>query len=78
MTLRESAVVTARWWGILPHVIWRYPFRYFKELRAAYLATLHIPKAEDEGDEDSVDWRTGEARERVIEFDRELFRGDAL
>ena len=77
MTLRESAVHTARWWGILPHVIWRYPYRYFKELRDAYLATLQPPKVAD-SDEDSVDWKTGEARERVIEFDRELFRGDAL
>ena len=76
MTLRESAVVTARWWGILPHVIWRYPFRYFKELRDAYLATLQPAKRPR--DDDSVDYRSSEARERVIEFDRELFRGDAL
>lgn len=77
MTLRESAVVTARWWGILPHVIWRYPFRYFKELRDAYLATLQ-PMKRPSDDDDSVDYRSPEARERVIEFDRELFRGDAL
>lgn len=77
MTLRESAVATARWWGILPHVIWRYPFRYFKELRGAYIATLQPPRVERD-DDDAVDWRSSEARERVIEFDRELFRGDSL
>ena len=57
-------------------MIWRYPFRYFKELRDAHLATLRTPRTEDEGD--TVDWRSAEAREKVIEFDRELFRGDAL
>ena len=78
MTLRESAVITARWWGILPHVIWRYPFRYFKELRDAHLATLRTPRRASSDDDDSSDWRSPEAREKVIEFDRELFRGDSL
>jgi len=75
MTLRETAVVTARWWGILPHVIWRYPFRYFKELRDAYLATLRSPRsAEDE----PTDFHSAEVREKVIEYDQELFKGDSL
>ncbi len=75
MTLRETAVVTAKWWGILPHVIWRYPFRYFKELRDAYLATLRAPRREED---EPTDLRSAETREKVIEFDKELFKGDSL
>jgi hypothetical protein len=75
MTLRQVAVATAHHWGILPHVIWKYPFRYFKELRDAYIATFQAPveqlrkKApfDVEGD-----------KQQLIEFDAELFRGDSL
>ena len=68
------AVATAKWWGILPHTIWRYPFRYYKELRDAYVASLLIPLAKT----DELDFRSEEAKEKVVEFDKELFRGDAL
>lgn len=46
------AFVIAKWWGVMPHVIWRYPFRYFKELRDH---VIEAGRPRDEPDED-FDW----------------------
>jgi len=48
------AFVIAKWWGVMPHVIWQYPFRYFKELRD------HVVEASKPSDKDAdggdFDW----------------------
>jgi hypothetical protein len=55
---------TAKFWGLLPHTVWRYPFRYYKELRDFYLQTLQ-PQAPS-------------ASEETMDFNSELFKGDAI
>jgi len=52
------AFATAKFWGILPHVIWRFPFRYYRELRDFYIATLAGPRADVSVDRDSGAWDT--------------------
>ena len=50
------AFVMAKFWGVMPHVIWRYPFRYFKELRD-YVIEASRQREPDDGDgDDSFDW----------------------
>lgn len=50
------AFVVAKWWGILPHVLWRYPFRYYKELRNHVIEEAQrLNEKRDEGDAD-FDW----------------------
>lgn len=52
MTHRQMAFATAKFWGILPHVIWHYPFRYYRELRDFYLATLRpVPSVRRSSDD---------------------------
>jgi hypothetical protein len=48
------AFLLAKYWGILPHVIWRYPFRYFKELRDQYIEAIRPQDKDDE--DDDFDW----------------------
>jgi hypothetical protein len=48
------ALVIAKWWGVMPHVIWQYPFRYFKELRDHFIEA-NRPRDEDAEDDD-FDW----------------------
>jgi hypothetical protein len=59
------AFATAKFWGLLPHIVWHYPFRYYKELRDFYFATLQ-PATEE--DEESVDF----------DINAEMFKGDSL
>lgn len=47
------AFVIAKWWGVMPHVIWRYPFRYFKELRDYF---IEANKPQDPDDDGDFDW----------------------
>jgi len=47
------AFVMAKWWGVMPHVIWRYPFRYFKELRDHVIEASKPPDEDEDGD---FDW----------------------
>jgi hypothetical protein len=56
--------ILAKFWGTLPHLVWHYPFRYYMELRAFYLASLTppVPKSEEE----------------TFDFDSEMFRGDSV
>jgi len=54
----------AKFWGTLPDVVWHYPFRYYKELRDFYLASLQPARSSEDGD--------------TIDFDAEIFRGDAI
>jgi hypothetical protein len=68
MTTRQVAFATARYWNILPHVIWHYPFRYFKELRDFYFASLQPPTVHEAVDPDSIDF----------DVNAEMFRGDSL
>lgn len=56
----------AKFWGDLPHVVWRYPFRYYKELRDFYLASLQ--PASPSGDPKSVDF----------DINAEIFKGDSV
>lgn len=37
------AFAIAKFWGVMPHVVWHYPFRYYRELRDFYLASLPPP-----------------------------------
>lgn len=39
------AVLVAKFWGVLPHVIWRYPFRYYLELRNAVVDSNRVEAA---------------------------------
>lgn len=48
------AFVIAKWWGVMPHVLWRYPFRYYKELRDHYIEA-NTPRDKDQAD-DEFDW----------------------
>jgi len=66
MTTRQMAFATAKFWGLLPHVVWHYPFRYYKELRDFYVASLQ-PSAPSE-DPESVDF----------DINAEIFKGDSL
>jgi hypothetical protein len=63
------AVATAKFWGILPHVIWRYPFRYYKELRDFYIrqesARVVVQRSSSPSNGD-FDW------------DQESLRGEAI
>jgi hypothetical protein len=34
------AFAVAKWWGVMPHTVWRYPFRYYRELRDYYIAAV--------------------------------------
>jgi hypothetical protein len=34
------AFAVAKFWGLMPHVVWHYPFRYYRELRDFYIASL--------------------------------------
>jgi hypothetical protein len=63
------AVATAKFWGILPHVIWRYPFRYYKELRDFYIRQESVRVAV-----------RGSSSPRSDEFDweQESLRGEAI
>lgn len=47
------AYILAKYWGVMPHVIWRYPFRYFKELRDQF---IEANRPKDEDDSDDFDW----------------------
>lgn len=49
------AFVMAKYWGVMPAVIWRYPFRYFKELRDHMLAATGPRPPADEPDS-TFDW----------------------
>jgi hypothetical protein len=60
------AFATAKFWGILPHVIWRFPFRYYKELRDHYIAQLTGSVVEQGSSSTSVNW------------DEESFGGDSV
>lgn len=57
------AFIIAKWWGIMPHVIWRYPFRYFKELRDHVIAEAKRSRDPDSSGDQDFDWdeesRTG-------------------
>lgn len=33
------AFAVAKFWGLMPHVVWHYPFRYYRELRDFYIAS---------------------------------------
>jgi hypothetical protein len=48
------AFVVAKYWGVLPHVVWAYPFRYYKELRDHVIDSMR-PRTESESGE-SFDW----------------------
>jgi hypothetical protein len=48
------AFILAKHWGVMPHVIWRYPFRYFKELRDYFIEASKPPDEEASGE--SFDW----------------------
>lgn len=58
----------AKYWGLLPHVIWHYPFRYYKELRDAYITSLQPGPAAKDEDENSIDF----------DINAEIFKGDSL
>ena len=62
------AFATAKYWGLLPHVVWHYPFRYYKELRDFYFASLPPMGTPEAPDEESVDF----------DVDAEMFRGDSI
>jgi hypothetical protein len=47
------AFILAKHWGVMPHVIWRYPFRYFKELRDQFIEDT---KPRDDDADDDFDW----------------------
>ena len=63
------AVATAKFWGILPHVIWRYPFRYYKELRDFYIrqesARVVVQRSSSSGNEE-FDWTQESLRGEAI------------
>jgi hypothetical protein len=60
------AFATAKYWDILPHILWHYPFRYYKELRDFYIAASRpAPVASDD---DSIDF----------DINAEMFKGDAI
>jgi hypothetical protein len=40
MTQRQVAFAVARFWGLLPHVLWNFPFRYYVELRSFCFSQL--------------------------------------
>jgi hypothetical protein len=50
------AFVIAKYWGVMPHVVWRYPFRYFKELRDHVIEASKPRESDDSPDETSFDW----------------------
>lgn len=62
------AIATAKYWGVMPHILWRYPLRYYRELRDAYIASLKSQaRGAASGNEDqSFDW------------DEESFQGEAV
>jgi len=66
MTTRQVAFATAKFWNILPDVIWHYPFRYYKELRDFYIASLQPPPPAKDSS--------------LTEFNinDEMFRGDSI
>jgi len=66
-------VLVAHFWNILPHQLWAYPLRYYRELRGAYLESVRPPKRTEE---DSLEWGSDKAREKVTEFRSELHRSD--
>lgn len=65
MTNRQVAFAVAKYWGLLPHVIWEYPFRYFAELRSFYFASLGSSPMSSSKIRSSFDW------------DEEAFEGEA-
>ena len=50
------AFVIAKYWGVMPHVIWRYPFRYFKELRDYVIEEMRPREKDDEVADEDFDW----------------------
>ena len=56
---------TAKYWGLLPHVLWRFPFRYYRELRDFYIASLLSPASRDDASQQ-------------FDFDAESLRGEAI
>lgn len=51
------AFVIAKYWGVMPHVVWRYPFRYFKELRDFVIEANRPPRSSDDSNSDpEFDW----------------------
>jgi hypothetical protein len=62
------AFAVAKYWGLLPHVLWHYPFRYYKELRDAYIASLQPGSPVKDEDENSIDF----------DINAEIFKGDSL
>jgi hypothetical protein len=62
------AFATAKFWGLMPHVIWRYPFRYYRELRDFYIATL-TPV--------NVNTSSGDS-EGLMDWDANSFQGDRV
>jgi hypothetical protein len=65
MTTRQVAFAVAKYWGLLPHVVWHYPFRYYVELRGFYLASFGSSPDRDK-------LRTS------FNWDEERFEGEAI
>lgn len=65
MTTRQVVFAVAKFWGLLPHVVWQYPFRYYTELRAVYLASFGSSPGDGSNTRTSFDWS------------EESFRGEA-
>ena len=49
------AFVIAKYWGVMPHIVWRYPFRYFKELRDHVIAA-NRPRDDEDEQTEPFDW----------------------
>ena len=50
------AFAVAKFWGLLPHVVWNYPFRYYTELRGFYFAQLGSSPLGSGKTRTSFDW----------------------